>query len=175
MLDRLEHEVSFCSREVKGILPSELKPKKKKQEPSASSQGAEGSNEEQAEARSYSADDVALVCYEETPMDAGGEDMDATLQPADVPQAMEEETGGGVRGVQAGEGGDEGCGCVCMPERAALIKSILNFLKKAIPEPTLAENIRTCERTSYNQLANLFFTALHYLNSPSLSEQPFII
>ena len=34
----------------------------------------------------------------------------------------------------------------CMPERAALIKSILNFLKKAIPEPTFAENIRNCER-----------------------------
>ena len=33
----------------------------------------------------------------------------------------------------------------CMPERAALIKSILNFLKKAIPEPTFAENIRNCE------------------------------
>ena len=32
----------------------------------------------------------------------------------------------------------------CMPERAALIKSILNFLKKAIPEPTFAENIRNC-------------------------------
>ncbi|XP_064399727.1 E3 ubiquitin-protein ligase HUWE1-like isoform X3 [Halichondria panicea] len=30
----------------------------------------------------------------------------------------------------------------CMPERAALIKSILNFLKKAVPEATFAENIR---------------------------------
>ena len=33
----------------------------------------------------------------------------------------------------------------CMPERSALIKSILNFLKKAIPDPTFAENIRNCE------------------------------
>ena len=33
----------------------------------------------------------------------------------------------------------------CMPERSALIKSVLNFLKKAIPDPTFAENIRNCE------------------------------
>ena len=33
----------------------------------------------------------------------------------------------------------------CMPERSALIKSILNFLKKAIPDPTFAENIRNCK------------------------------
>ena len=33
----------------------------------------------------------------------------------------------------------------CLPQRAALIKSILNFFKKAIPDPTFAENIRNCE------------------------------
>lgn len=38
--------------------------------------------------------------------------------------------------------GEEG---QCMPERAALVKSILNFLKKAIPDPAFAENIRSCE------------------------------
>lgn len=37
---------------------------------------------------------------------------------------------GGVKTVQ------------CMPERSALIKSILNFVKKAIPDPTFTENIR---------------------------------
>ncbi len=41
----------------------------------------------------------------------------------------------------------------CMPERAALIKSILNFLKKAIPEPTFAENLRNCE--SFRNLFSL--------------------
>ena len=33
----------------------------------------------------------------------------------------------------------------CLPQRAALIKSILNFFKKAIPDPTFAENIRNCK------------------------------
>lgn len=37
-------------------------------------------------------------------------------------------------------GGDETV--QCMPERSALIKSILNFVKKAIPDPTFTENIR---------------------------------
>lgn len=42
---------------------------------------------------------------------------------------------------------DEGLGGpgLCIPEQAALIKSILNFLKKAIPDPTFADNIRNCE------------------------------
>ena len=31
----------------------------------------------------------------------------------------------------------------CLPQRAALLKSILNFLKKAIPDPAFAEYTRT--------------------------------
>ena len=51
-----------------------------------------------------------------------------------------------MEGMEVVEGVGEGVpGCQCMPERAALIKSILNFLKKAIPDPTFAENIRNCE------------------------------
>jgi len=150
MLDRLEHEVSFCSKEVKGILPSELKPKKKEEPTSSSEQNAEGV----LEGRSYSADDLALVSYEESPMEGTTEsqDLDSTVRPLEEPQAMEEEEGEVLgRGEEEGAGmedvggGSNESGHVCMPERAALIKSILNFLKKAIPEPTLAENIRTCE------------------------------
>ena len=55
---------------------------------------------------------------------------------AHIDRVVEEEDGG----VGPRKEGSQ----MCMPERAALIKSILNFLKKAIPEPTFAENIRTC-------------------------------
>ena len=51
---------------------------------------------------------------------------------------MEEGGGKGVSGD--GEGGERAEQCI--PEQAALIKSILNFLKKAIPEPMFAESIR---------------------------------
>ena len=37
----------------------------------------------------------------------------------------------------------------CMPEQAALIKSILNFLKKAIPDPMFTENIRNCKSRTW--------------------------
>jgi len=33
----------------------------------------------------------------------------------------------------------------CFPQRAALLKSMLNFLKKAIPDPAFADSIRHCE------------------------------
>ena len=65
------------------------------------------------------------------------------------PVSMDTEEAGGVEAAPdlppaefdeySGEEGQ------CMPERAALIKSILNFLKKAIPDPAFAENIRSCE------------------------------
>ena len=53
----------------------------------------------------------------------------------------EMEEGGSGKGVSGdGEGGERAEQCI--PEQAALIKSILNFLKKAIPEPMFAESIR---------------------------------
>jgi len=33
----------------------------------------------------------------------------------------------------------------CFPQRAALLKSMLNFLKKAIPDPAFADSIRHCK------------------------------
>jgi hypothetical protein len=36
-------------------------------------------------------------------------------------------------------------GLTCFPQRAALLKSMLNFLKKAIPDPAFSESIRHCE------------------------------
>ncbi len=150
MLERLEHEVSFCSKDVKGILSSELKPKKKQQEQDkGASEASEPPDlERPSELRSLSADDIALVGSGEVPMDIAGEGLNATLTAQDLPQPMEEGTGGVAEAGPIVQAGEEGCCRMCMPERAALIKSILNFLKKAIPEPTLAENIRTREADS---------------------------
>ena len=130
MLDRLQQEVAYCARDVPGILPPELKPSRK---PAAS--GSEGG------AGLPDADDgLVLLRYEDVAMDTS-EDLDSTLKGEEQEEGVvSKDTGRGL----------EGSGILmCMPERAALIKSILNFLKKAIPEPTFAENIRTCKyRTS---------------------------
>jgi hypothetical protein len=39
----------------------------------------------------------------------------------------------------------EGKGPQCFPQRGALLKSMLNFLKKAIPDPAFSDSIRHCE------------------------------
>jgi len=36
-------------------------------------------------------------------------------------------------------------GVNCFPQRAALMKSMLNFLKKAIPDPSFSDSIRHCK------------------------------
>ena len=81
------------------------------------------------------------------PMDTGGGDPLPQHEGEEEPPAE-----GGVEmddGVSNKDRGEPGKGPhpQCMPERAALIKSILNFLKKAIPDATFAENIRSRKRT----------------------------
>ncbi len=128
MLDRLEQEVTFCAKEVPGILPSELKKKKKKGQSSAADGGSQDDQ---------SSDDLVLLRYEEAPMEMNTCDMDSTLTLEPMDEAVKDK--GEVVAAS-----NRGVVLMCMPERAALVKSILNFLKKAIPEPTFTENIRTC-------------------------------
>lgn len=132
MLERLQQEVSFCAQEVPGILPPDLKPAKKPDSSSTVPSDDPGEGEGPGQP-----DGLVLLRYEDITMDTTADELDTTLK----------EEGQEVGVVTRREGcGLEGTGALmCMPERAALIKSILNFLKKAIPEPTFAENIRTCK------------------------------
>lgn len=58
-------------------------------------------------------------------------------------------------------------GKTCLPQRAALLKSMLNFLKKAFQDPTFADNIRhLMEGTLPNSLKNIIANAEYY--GPSL-------
>lgn len=138
MLQRLQQEVTYCAREVPGILPSELKPAKKQAGESSQASGVSGK-----ESHGQTSEDLVLLRYEDVPMETSREELDSTLKEEGQEEAegsrMEREVEG--EGEKAGE--DKNGSLMCMPERAALIKSILNFLKKAIPEPTFAENIRT--------------------------------
>lgn len=43
-------------------------------------------------------------------------------------------------------------GFQCFPQRAALLKSMLNFLKKAIPDPAFTESIRHGEFIIFHRL-----------------------
>nr|XP_023021300.1 E3 ubiquitin-protein ligase HUWE1-like [Leptinotarsa decemlineata] len=61
----------------------------------------------------------------------------------------------------------ENAGKTCLPQRAALLKSMLNFLKKAFQDSTFAESIRhLMEGTLPNSLKNIIANAEYY--GPSL-------
>lgn len=61
----------------------------------------------------------------------------------------------------------ENVGKTCLPQRAALLKSMLNFLKKAFQDSTFAESIRhLMEGTLPNSLKNIIANAEYY--GPSL-------
>lgn len=130
MLERLELEVAQCRREVQFVLPTTVKSSSKASPAPDSSSSAAAS----------------LATPTAVPMDTsstsvGSDAMDTTevgvSRPApdhtpSLPQPVSKPSSSGVL-------------YTCMPERAALIKSILNFLKKAIPDPTFSENMRTCK------------------------------
>ena len=132
MLTRLQLEVGQCTRDAPHILSSDVK----------KTQGGTTASETGL---------TSLTGFDES---TAPEAMDTTL-------SVEEDGGGGGGGVapvvsegademevgvvSGGGGGGGGGGGQCMPERAALIKSILNFLKKAIPEPTFADSMRSCK------------------------------
>ena len=69
----------------------------------------------------------------------------AEMETEAPPTSLEPITGGVAGGNVGGVAGGVAESVQCMPERSALIKSILNFVKKAVPDPTFTENIRNCE------------------------------
>lgn len=62
---------------------------------------------------------------------------------------------------------NDNVGKTCLPQRAALLKSMLNFLKKALQDPTFTEHIRhLMEGTLPNSLKHIISNAEYY--GPSL-------
>ena len=56
-------------------------------------------------------------------------------------------------------------GRLCFPQRVALLKSMLNFLKKAIPDPSFSDSIRHCKSGFAVRLIKRFIQMLG-LKSP---------
>ena len=151
MLNRLEMEIAQCKGEAPAILPTVVKKPSDKDYSSAmptTDQESTNASDEQGTSESGHEDDV---------MDIAPPSSSVT-SPTDSAH-------------------EEAC-VTCMPERVALIKSILNFLKKVIPEPTFAENIRNCKLlvhvhvhcTSIGSLIALMFcTHVHVCDNNLLS------
>ncbi|XP_028923932.1 E3 ubiquitin-protein ligase HUWE1 isoform X2 [Ornithorhynchus anatinus] len=114
---RLEHEVDLCRKEC----PFVIKPKI--QRPSTTQEGEEMETDM----------DVSDVAMESSPGPSTSTDH----------RAADAET----RGQQSAIGSSSvlvtpRTGVQCIPQRAALLKSMLNFLKKAIQDPAFSDGIR---------------------------------
>ena len=130
MLNRLEMEIAQCKEEAPTILPTVVK-KPSDKDYSAAAAAA-------AAAATASTDQESMTIPEEER---------TSESQKDVPQIEEMDVAPSVVVSPPVDAVEDVC-VTCMPERVALIKSILNFLKKVIPEPTFAENIRNCKHHS---------------------------
>lgn len=148
MLNRLEMEVSQCKEEAPTILPTVVKKPSDKDYSAVLAAASTTSDQESMnvevseEQRTSEAQDTMDTPQDEamdvappTTTEAPPTASDAPPTAAGTPPLLEATGGTGVEETLV----------TCMPERVALIKSILNFLKKVIPEPTFAENIRNCK------------------------------
>ena len=154
MLNRLEMEVSQCKEDAPTILPIVVK-KPSDKDYSAVLAAAAAAAEQESMNVEVSEGQRTLEPHE--PMDTPqpqDEAMDVappttttatTEAPPTAPEAPPTAVGTPPLLEATGGSGVEDTLVTCMPERVALIKSILNFLKKVIPESTFAENIRNCK------------------------------
>uniref|UniRef100_A0A663FIJ5 E3 ubiquitin-protein ligase HUWE1 n=1 Tax=Aquila chrysaetos chrysaetos TaxID=223781 RepID=A0A663FIJ5_AQUCH len=115
---RLEHEVDLCRREC----PFVIKPKVQRPPAAALPEGEEMETDME----------VTDVAMESSP-GPSSETRQDPAPPANAAAAVPSTstaTASSPRGVQ------------CIPQRAALLKSMLNFLKKAIQDPAFSDGIR---------------------------------
>uniref|UniRef100_A0A452SEJ4 E3 ubiquitin-protein ligase HUWE1 n=1 Tax=Ursus americanus TaxID=9643 RepID=A0A452SEJ4_URSAM len=116
---RLEHEVDLCRKEC----PFVIKPKI--QRPSTTQEGEEMETDM----------DVADVTMESSP--GSSISMEHRL---DV--ELRASSSSSSTSISSGSGPGPRPGVQCIPQRAALLKSMLNFLKKAIQDPAFSDGIR---------------------------------
>ncbi|XP_029463820.1 E3 ubiquitin-protein ligase HUWE1 isoform X4 [Rhinatrema bivittatum] len=111
---RLEHEVDLCRKEC----PFVIKPKI--QRPSTAQEGEEMETDME----------VSDVVMESSP----GPSTSVDQRPEPEPRGQSSSGNGSIVTPRSG--------VQCIPQRAALLKSMLNFLKKAIQDPAFSDGIR---------------------------------
>ncbi|XP_032242084.2 E3 ubiquitin-protein ligase HUWE1 isoform X2 [Nematostella vectensis] len=120
VINRLEHEVKVCKPYHSGILPPDL--------PSTADNTSHMETTDEASSPHDPARSVPMETEQAGPSsadhDAKMEVDDSTLVPGTSTPAQE---------VSQQR---------CLPQRAALIKALLSFLKKVIPDPAFSESIR---------------------------------
>ncbi|XP_071462619.1 E3 ubiquitin-protein ligase HUWE1 isoform X6 [Marmota flaviventris] len=125
---RLEHEVDLCRKEC----PFVIKPKI--QRPSTTQEGEEMETDM----------DVADVTMESSPGSSISMEhrLEIELRASSSNSSTSISGPGPGPGPGSGPGPGPRPGVQCIPQRAALLKSMLNFLKKAIQDPAFSDGIR---------------------------------
>ncbi|XP_046308507.1 E3 ubiquitin-protein ligase HUWE1 isoform X8 [Marmota monax] len=123
---RLEHEVDLCRKEC----PFVIKPKI--QRPSTTQEGEEMETDM----------DVADVTMESSPGSSISMEHRLEIELRASSSNSSTSISGPGPGPGSGPGPGPRPGVQCIPQRAALLKSMLNFLKKAIQDPAFSDGIR---------------------------------
>ncbi|RUS89503.1 hypothetical protein EGW08_002736 [Elysia chlorotica] len=140
-INRLEHEVNICRKEQPFVIrphghdtSMDANPDSPLIVPMETSSHME---EGEGEASCASSDVMASSSSATTSGAVAGDGSSSSKQ-----AASEDEGAAGSSGKDAASSGNNVKGVHCFAQRAALLKSMLNFLKKAIPDLSFAESIR---------------------------------
>uniref|UniRef100_A0A8C5F2F4 HECT-type E3 ubiquitin transferase n=1 Tax=Gopherus evgoodei TaxID=1825980 RepID=A0A8C5F2F4_9SAUR len=139
---RLEHEVDLCRREC----PFVIKPKIQRPPTAPLQEGEEMETDMEVSDVAMESSPGPSTSAEPRPEAAAVVVAEARMPSAVAPSCS---TGGTTSAIVAppdsGPGADLfplSAGVQCIPQRAALLKSMLNFLKKAIQDPAFSDGIR---------------------------------
>ncbi|XP_050783124.1 LOW QUALITY PROTEIN: E3 ubiquitin-protein ligase HUWE1 [Gopherus flavomarginatus] len=127
---RLEHEVDLCRREC----PFVIKPKIQRPPTAPLQEGEEMETDMEVSDVAMESSPGPSTSAEPRPEAAAVVVAEARMPSAVAPSCS---TGGTTSAIVAPRSGVQ-----CIPQRAALLKSMLNFLKKAIQDPAFSDGIR---------------------------------
>ncbi|ODN05630.1 E3 ubiquitin-protein ligase HUWE1 [Orchesella cincta] len=140
-INRLEIEVAACRADQPFEIVPEISSASRSQ--SAAAAEADGSREEGADAQ-METDSNTNVMTEQTANTASSKDGAPLVNPGSASSFVHN-------------------GTTCLPQRAALLKSMLNFLKKVIQDPAFSDSIRHIMESSLpNSLKHIISNAEYY-------------
>ena len=167
----LQQEIKECQPFHGAILSPDLPSPPSNQEDSVAMETSENQGTQENATQSHQSDDAPpqSEASEEVPMETEQPETNTAGVSDNNMEVDEQETEKGKAMVDASVAGPTSAPNPvsknrCLPQRAALIKAVLSFLKKSIPDPSFSESIRNGKYYYYyycyyyfNRIINAFF------------------
>ncbi|XP_078001474.1 E3 ubiquitin-protein ligase HUWE1-like [Glandiceps talaboti] len=128
-IERLQHEVEICRREVPYVI-----------KPTFNNQPAEDGLEEHDDTAGSPHQMYDEAVAMETDNTAAGTNLEGGGSGMEINEDVDDDGSHELSDTDSNKTGKPGS--QCFPQRAALLKSMLNFLKKAIQDPAFSDSIR---------------------------------